>query len=123
MEALGEKEHEAYAAGRRFLTVDGGDQVEHTVRRYIPVPPKVVTPNLLRQLFAGALDMSTLPAALAGELRTIARRIERQANRAAKREHHAIYHRRAALAGGGEREVSRRRRQDLLQRKSGMGWT
>lgn len=70
--------------------------------------PKEITPSLIRQMFSGALDMSTLPAALRGQIQAIGRRMQRQALRAHKREQKAQEYRRVALAGGGKREVARR---------------
>lgn len=79
------------------------------MEQYAAIAPKTVTPHLLRQFFAGAVDMSTLPAFLVGQLQTIARRIERQHARAAKREGKAQAYARVGL--NGKRAVARRLRQ------------
>ena len=75
---------------------------------------QVVTPYLIRQMWQGGLDMSTLPAALRGQLQAIGRRMQRQEARHMKRETLAMEYRAAALAGGSLREKLRRGRQVAL---------
>jgi hypothetical protein len=89
---------------RRVLTVDMG-------QRSIPVPPKVVTPSLLRQYFTGALDLAAFPLHLANQLKAIAARVRRQEARWMKREYLANNYAVDASRGGGTRECARRRRQ------------
>lgn len=80
-----------------------------TIQRIIPAPPWAVTPSLLRQLFAGALDMSTLPMFLQAQIKTIVARMRRQAQRADK---HETKHAAFAIKGlNGTRAMARRRRQ------------
>lgn len=69
---------------------------------------QVVTPFLIRQMWQGGLDMSTLPTALRGQLQAIGRRMQRHAFRAHKRDTKAQAYRAAALSGGSRREISRR---------------
>lgn len=90
--------------------MDGNNTI--TVTR--PALPQAVTPHLLRQFMQGAISrdvLDMLPRFLVADLQQIARRIQRQAFRAQKRETKAQQYRMAALAGGGKREVARRARQ------------
>lgn len=70
-----------------------------------------VTPSMLRQFFAGALDMSSIPVFLHSQIKAIAARLERQRARWMKRQHLTNNYAVAASRGGGTREVARRLRQ------------
>lgn len=69
--------------------------------------PQSVTPSLLRQFFAGGLDMNALPAMLRGQLQAVAARLARQQARVQKRQRVALVH----MRDDGERAMARRRRQ------------